>query len=207
MDAEFWHSKWQTKSIGFHKSEINPNLIKYFNKLQLIQNSRVFLPLCGKTLDISWLLSNNYRVVGAELSEIAIAELFEELGFTPHITEINSLKLYSAKNLDIFVGDVFDLTSDRLGIIDAVYDRAALVALPLDHRSKYTAHISQITSHAPQLLLTFEYDQSTRSGPPFSVTKTEVESHYNDAYDIKVLADTGEDYGTKELVFHLMPRR
>lgn len=207
MEAEFWHTKWENKSIGFHKSEANPNLVEYFGTLQLVQNSRVFLPLCGKTLDISWLLSNNYQVVGAELSEIAIIELFEELGLTPQITEIDSLKLYSAENIDIFVGDIFNLTSDILGNIDAVYDRAALVALPLDLRSKYTAHISQITNNKQQLLLTFEYDQSTRNGPPFSVTQAEVESHYNDAYEMKVLDDTGEDYDTKELVFHIRPRR
>lgn len=206
MNADFWLDKWETKKIGFHKSEVNPTLVKHFDILQLVQNSRVFLPLCGKTLDIAWLLSNKFQVVGAELSEIAIKELFDELGLTPKVTTIDNLKLYSGENIDIFVGDIFDLTADRLGQIDAVYDRAALVALPSDLRKQYTGHIIRITDNAQQLLLTFEYDQATRDGPPFSVTESEVGSHYGSTYEMHILEDTGEDYDTKELVFHLKPR-
>lgn len=207
MKADFWLDRWETKNIGFHKAEANPTLVEHFGTLQLAQNSRILIPLCGKTLDIAWFLSNGYKVVGAELSEIAIIELFDELDLTPKVTAIKNLKHYSAENIDIFVGDLFDLTLDILGQIDAVYDRAALVALPLDIRIRYTKHLRQITDNAQQLLLTLEYDQSTRNGPPFSVTKSEVESHYNDAFKMNVLADTGEDYGNKELVFHLTPRR
>lgn len=206
MEADFWLDKWKTKKIGFHKSEANPTLVKHFGTLNMVQGARVFLPLCGKTLDIAWLLSNGYQVTGAELSEIAIKELFDELGLTPQITDIDNLKLYSGDNIDIFVGDIFDLTAGRLGQIDATYDRAALVALPQDIRGQYVAHISRITGNATQLLLTFEYDQAKQSGPPFSVTEDEVKYHYDSTYEMHVLEDSGEDYGIKELVFHLKPR-
>lgn len=207
MNTDFWLNKWENKNIGFHKSEVHPTLVAYFSVLKLAKKSRVFLPLCGKTLDIAWLMFNHCRIAGAELSEIAIIELFEELDLTPQITEMDNLKLYSAENIDIFVGDIFDLTPSILGHIDAVYDRAALVALPLDIRSQYTTHICHITDNAQQLLLTFEYDKSTSNSPPFSVTKEEVASHYDGVFDIKILADNGEDYGIKELVFHLTPVR
>lgn len=207
MTADFWLDKWKSKQIGFHKSVTNPSLVEHFDALQLSQKSLVFLPLCGKTLDISWLLFSGYKVVGAELSEVAIKDLFDELGIRPNISAIDNFKHYSGENIDIFVGDIFDLSAGEMGNIDAVYDRAALVALPPDIRKRYTAHLSQITGNAPQLLLTFEYDQSTRRGPPFSVTQKEVESHYNDNFEVNILADKSEDYGTKEIVFHLKPRR
>lgn len=115
VDTMFWHQKWKNQEIAFHQSEANPLLVKYFNALSLAKDSRVFVPLCGKTLDISWLLSHGYRVAGAELSRLAVEELFTELGLEPKITKVDEIKHYSAKNIDIFVGDIFELSDKMLG--------------------------------------------------------------------------------------------
>jgi thiopurine S-methyltransferase len=85
------------------------------------------------------------------------------------------------------VGDIFDLTQEELGPVNAVYDRAALVALPEETRKKYTRHLTAITNKAPQLLLCFEYDQSRMAGPPFSITQKEVEAHYGAVYETILL--------------------
>jgi thiopurine S-methyltransferase len=137
MEANFWHQKWKRGEIGFHKSEANPLLIQHFEKLNPAQGSRVFLPLCGKTRDFAWLLACGYRVVGAELSEIAVKELFDDLGVEPNISRIGELGLYRAKDIDIWVGDIFDVSAETLGLVDAIYDRAALVALPASRRDQY----------------------------------------------------------------------
>jgi len=197
MDARFWHQRWEKNEIAFHASEANPLLLKYFKALSLAKGRRVFLPLCGKTLDISWLLSNGYRVAGAELSQIAIEQLFKELGVEPKVTELGESYHYSEKNIDIFVGDIFDLSSERLGPVDAVYDRAALVALPEDMRPRYTAHLTKIADHARQLLICYAYDQSAMDGPPFSVNNEEVKKHYRDHYDLTLLASTDVPGGLK----------
>ena len=107
--------------------------------MQLV--SRVFLPLCGKTRDIHWLLSHGYRVSGSELSKIAVEQLFSELGIEPNITAIDQISRYSSNNVDIFVGDIFSLSRGILGQIDAIYDRAALAALPEPMRDRYAAHL------------------------------------------------------------------
>ena len=187
MDANFWHQRWAANEIGFHQSQVNPLLVTYFNALSLMKGSRVFVPLCGKTLDIGWLLSNGYRIAGAELSELAIQQLFGELGVEPEITDKGEVKHYHATNIDIFVGDVFDLTRQMLGSIDAVFDRAALVALPENIRFRYTKHLTDLTDNAPQLLITFEYDQKLMEGPPFSVSSDEVSRHYQESYEISPL--------------------
>ncbi|SDZ91486.1 thiopurine S-methyltransferase [Microbulbifer marinus] len=184
MEANFWHRKWADNEIGFHASEANPLLVKYFSELSLAENSRVFVPLCGKTLDIGWLLANGYRAVGAELSRLAIEQLFEELGVEPAIAQIGNTLHFSAEAIDIFVGDIFDLSADTLGKVDAIYDRAALVALPEEMRKRYSEHLLEITHGAPQLLITFEYDQSLQPGPPFSISNAEVERHYGDHYQL-----------------------
>lgn len=184
MDASFWHQKWQRGEIAFHESETNPFLVEYFGKLNLPKDSRVFLPLCGKTCDFAWLLACGYRVVGAELSELAINELFKELGLEPEISKVGELIRYSANNIDILVGNIFDVTTEYLGFVNAIYDRAALVALPADIREQYTSHLMNITDTAPQLLITYEYNQQLIDGPPFSVTEDEVKHHYDARYQL-----------------------
>jgi len=197
VDTKFWHQKWENNDIAFHESEANPLLVKYFNALSLVEGSRVFLPLCGKTLDIPWLLANGYRVAGAELSKIATEQLFAELGVAPKISGVGEVDHYSAKNIDIFVGDIFDLSGKMLGLVDAIYDRAALVALPEKMRNRYTAHLAEITDKAPQLLICYEYDQSLMEGPPFSISNEEVNQHYRDSYDLTLIASTNVPGGLK----------
>jgi thiopurine S-methyltransferase len=183
MEASFWHDRWASNDIAFHKNEANPLLVKYFAALSLPKGSRVFVPLCGKTLDIPWLLSKGYRVTGAELSKIAIEQLFKKLGVEPTVARVGEVDHYSAGNIDIFGGDIFHLSSKVLGLVDAVYDRAALVALPEDLRKRYTEHVTAITDKAPQLLICYEYDQRLMEGPPFSVSNEEVNRRYRDSYD------------------------
>jgi thiopurine S-methyltransferase len=197
MDEQFWHRKWEANQIGFHQSEANPLLVAHFDALALPKGSRVFLPLCGKTLDIGWLLSRRHRVCGAELSPLAIEQLFAELDVTPEITGVGPMTRYSAPGIDIFVGDIFALSRDMLGPVDAVYDRAALVALPEEMRRRYATHLMEITARAPQLLISFDYDQSLIDGPPFSVDHTEVQRHYAGSYALALLASPDVEGGLK----------
>ena len=190
MEANFWHERWQSNEIGFHGNQANPLLVANFKRLGLQVGQRVFLPLCGKTLDIHWLLAQGQHVAGAELSEIAIQQLFAELELTPKITSEGQLLRYSSPAIDIFVGDIFDLTPEQLGPVDAIYDRAALVALPTDLRQRYSAHLMALTQTAPQLLICFEYDQSLIEGPPFSIADAEVAQHYQADYAFKLLSQT-----------------
>lgn len=178
MEADFWHRKWESNEIGFHEGAPNTLLVKHFGELGLAPGSRVFVPLCGKTQDLNWLLARGCRVAGAELSEVAVRQWFEESGVTPTVGERGALRHYSAPGVDIFVGDIFRLSREVLGAVDAVYDRAALVALPADMRTRYTAHLRSITGGAAQLLICFEYDQSVMAGPPFSISDAEVKRHY-----------------------------
>jgi thiopurine S-methyltransferase len=190
MEAKFWRERWERNEIGFHEPKPNPLLVKYFGRLKLRKGARVFVPLCGKTLDIGWFLSKGYRVAGAELSAIAIEQLFAGLKLKPTIMKVKgaSLVRYSARGIDIFAGDIFKLNRERLGRVDAIYDRAALVALPEETRKRYTAHLTRITRKAPQLLISFEYDQSLRAGPPFSISNVEMVRHYAKIYDLRLLA-------------------
>ncbi|NUM52905.1 MAG: thiopurine S-methyltransferase [Candidatus Hydrogenedentes bacterium] len=197
MDAQFWHQKWEINDIAFHQSQANPALVAHFDKLALPPESRVFVPLCGKTLDIHWLLANGYCVVGAELSRIAVDQLFADLKLDPIVSLSGDSQRYSAEGIDVFVSDVFHVTSEMLGSVDAVYDRAALVALPEKMRIRYAAHVIEITNCAPQLLISFVYDQRRMDGPPFSVNDEEIHRHFGDSYQLTCLSNEEVPGGLK----------
>lgn len=211
MEATFWHQRWADNEIGFHASEVNPHLLAHWSTLALPAQSRVLVPLCGKTLDIGWLLSQGYRVVGAELSQLAVEQLFKQLGLDPSITVEGELSHYQSGALDIWCGDIFALSGASLGPVDAIYDRAALVALPAPMRSRYCQHLLDISSAAPQLLLCFEYDQSKMPGPPFSVNEDEVRRHYGGAYRVELLSRSAvagrlkDQVQASETVWRLQP--
>ena len=210
MDLNFCHKRWEKNEIGFHQSAVNVLLSDHFSGLSLPQTTRVFVPLCGKTRDIAWLLSQGHRVVGVELSKLAVEELFVDLGVAPKISVQGELLRYSAPGLEIFVGDIFELSGDLLGRVDAIYDRAALVAFPTEMRGRYGAHVAAITQLAPQFLICFEYDQAVMNGPPFSIDRQKVHDVYGAHYQIEPITNRDVAGGLKgkcpaqETVWHLV---
>ena len=185
MDETFWHAKWRHNEIGFHEPCPNPLLTDNIAALHLPTGARVFVPLCGKTRDIHWLLERGYQVAGIELSPIAVTQLFSELDLTPRISATGPLQRFEAAGLCVFVGNIFSLTRAELGPVDAVYDRAALIALPAPVRADYAAHLVSITRAAPELVVCMEYDQSRRAGPPFCVDEQALRQYYGHVFDLR----------------------
>ena len=190
MHEDFWHKRWQENQIGFHQAEVNALLRRHFAALKLPATPRVFVPLCGKTLDIAWLRAQGVMVVGVELSTLAVNQLFDDMQLEPAISTDGALTHYSAQSeptLGIYVGDVFKLSGEMLGAVNATYDRAALVALPEDMRQTYVRHVIKITAKAPQLMLTFTYDPDIMEGPPFSISGPEMHTYFESDYGVDLL--------------------
>ncbi len=199
MDANFWHKRWKDDDIAFHESKVNALLVSHLKDLPIQKRAHIFVPLCGKTQAIAWLLSMGHKVTGIELNITAVNELFEELGVKPKIETIGTLQRYHAVDLDIFVGDIFALTRETIGSVDATFDRAALVALPQAMRSQYSQHLISITRAAPQLLIVYEYDQNLMKGPPFSISSQEIHDHYKKHYKITPLASSAVPQGLRNI--------
>lgn len=191
MEHDFWLERWQQDQLGWHLPDTNPLLEKHWPSLGITRGAGVFVPLCGKSLDMRYLESLGHAVTGVELSEKAINAYFEEGGETPQRTELFYLTRYQGKRSTLYCGDFFDLaTPDILGI-RVVYDRGALVALPPGLREQYADHMQRvIPEHAHILLIALEYDQSRVSGPPHSVPQAEVEALFGERCRIELLERT-----------------
>ena len=186
MQAEFWHTRWKDKELGFNQSQPNPLMKKYFPTLKLKSNARVFVPLCGKSIDMLWLAQQGYRVIGVELSEIACTDFFKENELEHSVTLLETFSVFKSELITLLVGDFFNLTRTLVGDIDAVYDRAGLIALPLEMRHNYSSFLAKLLNDKSQmLLLTTVYNQSEMQGPPFSVNAQEVKKCYGKELSIK----------------------
>jgi len=189
MHKDFWLERWQREETGFHEQVANAYLRKFLPGLHLARGSRVFVPLCGKSVDMRWLREQEHTVVGVELSNIAVQAFFGEHGYTPHCSGSGKFERCDADGISILCGDFFDLQPADVAATSAVYDRASMVALPPEMRERYVKHLVSIVPPGTKILLiTFDYPQPEMQGPPFAVSAGEVETLYRPYADIHLLA-------------------
>lgn len=188
MNAEFWQQRWRERQIGFHQDRPSPLLLKHWPSLGLAPDSRVFVPLAGKTLDMAWFASQGHRVLGVELSRIAVEEFFAEHGLTPEVEVSRYGRHYRAGAIELICGDAFALSAELLADCAAVFDRAALIALPPPLRERYAGELyPRLPSGCRGLLITLEYPQHEKQGPPFSVVEQEVYRLYAQDWRLRAL--------------------
>lgn len=177
MDS-FWFDRWREGQIGFHEGKPNELLDRHHRHLGA--NRRVLVPLCGKSEDLAFLAAHGHTVLGVELVEDAVKAFFAEHGISPQVTKHEHHVEYTHGAITIFAGDYFAVTPARAGSCTALYDRAALVALPPELRPRYASHTRALLSpDTSAIVVTLEYDQSKLSGPPFAVREAEVREIYS----------------------------
>ena len=188
MHPEFWHQRWSHNQIGFHQATPTPLLLKHWPSLGIAPGACVFVPLAGKSLDMAWFASQGHRVLGVELSQAAIEQFFDEHGLQSELHASKYGRHYSTAGIELICGDAFALDVDALRDCTAVFDRAALIALPPDLRARYAAELyARLPSGCRGLLVTLEYAQHERAGPPFSVPEAEVRTLYWPDWEIDLL--------------------
>jgi thiopurine S-methyltransferase len=188
MQAEFWLERWREGRTGFHRDMPMPLLLQHWPALALPQGSRVLVPLCGKTLDMPWLAGQGHRVLGVELSPLAVAQFFAEQDLKPARHESPMGVHHVAGDIEIIEGDVFALDDATLADCGAVYDRAAVIALPPPLRARYAREVyARLPIGCRGLMITLEYPQGEMDGPPFSVDADEVAALFGRHWDVDLL--------------------
>lgn len=198
MQPEFWLECWQNNKLGFQLDAVHPLLVDALGKLNL-QESQVFVPLCGKSPDLLY-LARYFHVIGNELSEIACRDFFTEHKLAVSEQKIGEFNCFTTTNISVLQGDFFALSKADITDIRLVYDRAALIALPLDMRQRYAAHLSRLIEPGGKIvLIALEYPEHEKHGPPFSVPLTELSLLFPGA-KIDVLAEqdlTGQGFARR----------
>lgn len=153
-DLGYWSTRWAEQRIGWHQNQVDKYLIKYYSQItgkalpsgplspeskEFVENSKKtwFVPLCGKTLDLPFLLSLGYSVFGVEGVRQAIDALDKENNLGLVLDEKNSTFVGVGGRLRIYFGDLFQCPLNELGPFDFVWDRGSLIAILYEFRPGY----------------------------------------------------------------------
>jgi thiopurine S-methyltransferase len=186
---EDWLQRWQQERLGFHLTKVNPLLMRYGPRI-LRKPGRVLVPLCGKSLDLLWLAQQGHEVLGVELAGEAVPALEAQSGCSFQRQQPpQGLAEAVAGQLRVLTGDFFELSSEQAGEIDAVYDRAALVAVDPSRQGEYVRKLSELAPQAPLLLVGLYYDSREMNGPPFSLPQERAFLLLQDRYRIELLEE------------------
>ena len=200
MQQDYWHQRWNSHNVGFNQDKPNPYLVEYLQKLQLQPGDSIFVPLCGKSIDMLYLLQQGYKVIGVELSDIACAEFFNDNNIAVAKEKQHHFTIYHHDDITLYCGDFFQLPDDIFSDIKAVYDRAALVALPEDMRKAYVEFFCQhLQTNTTMLLCTMSYEQTQMPGPPFAINEAMISAYYQQRADIEVLSHEPIEHIAKHL--------
>jgi len=194
MEPDFWLDKWASEQIGFHEAAPHPLLVAHWQALGLAPGARVFVPLCGKSLDLCWLAEAGCEVVGVELAGVAVGDFFAERGLNARADERRTLTRHRAAPYTLYHGDFFALDAAELGPVDAIYDRAALIALTPEQRRAYAAHLATLAGPGTRMLLiTVAYDERTIRPPPFVVPADEIDALFSGDWQVETLAEASAE--------------
>ena len=193
MKASYWQEKWAADRIGFHQERVNKRLEEHWGALDVAPGAPVFVPLCGKSLDMLWLHERGHPVLGIELVEKAVLAFFEENGLAFERRADGPFERVSgtgsAAGIELLVGDFFALSATDLARVGAFYDRASLIAMDDAFRARYAHHLGNVVAaDVAGLLLAIDYEQARMQGPPFAVPDAVVQDLLGDAFDIETLA-------------------
>lgn len=189
MEPNFWHERWAQNQIGFHQERVNPLLVDFWDRVAGRSTGEVFVPLCGKSLDMVWLNQRGHTILGVELSPIAVKDFFRKQSLRAIRQTSDHFLSYETGGVRLLCGNFFDLRADQLVDVRFVYDRAALIAMPPELQTAYVTHLLHLLPNRPPILLiTLEYDPNEMAGPPFSIPEDRVVKLFEAAYDIELLS-------------------
>jgi thiopurine S-methyltransferase len=189
MEAEYWLKRWREGRTGWHRSEVMPLLVQHWSALNVPRGSRVLVPLCGKSLDMLWLAQQGMRVLGVDVSPVAIESFLAENHLHARTRGEADGTHYEITNasgeIEIINGDAFALDPDEVAQCNVFYDRAALIAMPAPMRRRLVDELYvQLPAGSAGLLITLAYPGNEMQGPPFSVDDAEVHDLFDKRWQV-----------------------
>ena len=189
MKYEFWSERWTEGRIGFHRKVVTPALLE-FAQLLPPPPARILVPMCGKATDLRWLADRGHDVLGVEFVRSACQAFFEENALSCELARAGAFEVFRSREprIEIRCGDLFDLDRETLATVDGVYDRAAVVALSPESRTRYVELLAGgLGSGTPCLLVSLERTLDPEQGPPFSLPAAKLRPLYSPRFEIEAL--------------------
>ena len=189
MELSYWESRWRKDKIGFHMPDGFPGLRKQWAGLELPENPRVLVPLCGKTEDMIYMEAKGAEVVGVEISEKAILDFFSDHRRQYEISNYAEFKIYSSQHIKLWQGDFLKYPEQK-SEFNLIYDKAALVALPPGKRPSYADKLANLAGPKYKILLHhFIYPSRRCQGRHLVSAGKEIDSYFSDRFSSHLLEE------------------
>ena len=200
----FWEKRWLNGQTGWHNAEVNANLVKHSSTVFTKDNPSILVPLCGKSMDMQWLQEQGANITGVDLARQALHEYFEDRNQEFTEGSQSGLTYYSSTNpisdsLQLFHANIFDVRPNAFKAFDAIYDRAALVALLPEQREQYAQHcLSLLKPGGTILLITYDSPVEDDQGPPFPVRPGTIQRLFQEASECEQIDEVHMTKDTNE---------
>jgi len=188
-------------ALSDHGAKIIPN----FNDNACANPVRVFVPLCGKTVDMAFLAKKQgvagvVGVDGVRKPLETFAEEHPDLDIQPLADQTGKYERLVGKKIALLKGDFFGLDEvDTDGRFEAIFDRASLVAIDPTMREAYVDVMGKLIQPGGKILLVViercTGTEEDKSGPPFTVPEAEVRRLYEGqdwVQSVTLIEDQGE---------------
>ncbi|XP_065180789.1 thiopurine S-methyltransferase-like [Sycon ciliatum] len=197
-----WNARWHdAERTTWHCAAVNEHLIKYYDRLLEGANAHrkqlnVFVPLCGKTVDMMWLKERGHHILGVELVRKALDDFVSENKLPSTVSsvkngdgeELTLIKAGEKSSISLFPSDLFNVDCVALGQVDAVWDRGSYVALEAEFRPRYADYMASVVKPGGRLLMeTYDYVQAEHPGPPFSTPNDEIVAAFGSNFTVEFL--------------------
>jgi len=198
-NLKYWENRYKTRCFQWHIDQVHPQLLKYLGELTNLgegkqESLKFFVPLCGKSKDIPFLLSLGFEVFGIEVVASVIQEFSKENDIELEFDE--GKHLYSSKDgkLKIYCEDMFKCPIEEYGPFDCIWDRASFIALDYAFRPAYMDVVKRSVAHGigsghkfRYLIQTVKYDKNNFNGPPKCVDAEDFKEHFESWAKVTVL--------------------
>ncbi|SEQ60947.1 thiopurine S-methyltransferase [Amphritea atlantica] len=187
QDNVLWLQLWKDQRTDFHQQQVSPLLPRFWNNQTVAKNARVLVPLCGKSQDMLWLAARGHRVIGVELSPLAVKAFFSENNLKVKKSRVGNFTCWQSGLITIWCGDFFSLQKHQLGKVDIVFDRAALTALSGAIRQQYIGQLCQLIGINCQIFLLTVEDIDNHSQQSPDMIDSEITALYAGQFDISLM--------------------
>ncbi|GAX20948.1 thiopurine S-methyltransferase [Fistulifera solaris] len=172
-----WKKLWDTGMTRWHQRDVYWVLQKYGDDY-IHKESRVLVPLCGKTVDLAYLTTKAKEVIGVEGVLQAVKEFMQE---NPNLQmeavgSRNGFDCFRGEKIWLLCGNFFHFGPAVAGKFDVIWDRAAMVAINPSDREEYVQVLGSVLKPGGVLLLSgyVRPKGDVKSGPPFTLNKDQV---------------------------------
>jgi len=163
-----WETRYQTGDTPWEKGAPAPPLMEWLANHEIC--GRVLVPGCGSGHDVRELARAGADPVGIDLAPSAIQRA-------------DSHRRAGAERYE--VADLFALPGHLIGAFDWVFEHTCFCAINPSERSNYVAGVVAALKTHGRLLAVFYLDpDNDGEGPPFGVTREEVERHFDGHFEM-----------------------